>query len=485
MKIELTAAPPQDASADWLIVPVSDAETDLDDLLDGAIRRRRQNGDFSGVANETLLLFDTPTQASRVLLVGVGAVGGLSPGTVRTALQTAMLAITAKPTATVAVAAGALAGFDGWVQEATRAAVLAGTSQGLYKADPKRHPINTLLVCGVDRSDGLQRQVDHGVAVGEAINVVRELVDRPASDVYPETFAERAWQLANEAELECDVLGPEWLTQEKFFSMLAVAQGSARPARLVVLKHRGGGDDGEWTGLCGKGVTFDSGGLSLKPSDGMKTMKADMAGGATVLGTLLAASRLGVKQNILGVIGLVENMVSGNSYKLGDVLRSRSGRTIEVHNTDAEGRLVLADVLNWTVDQGVTRIVDLATLTGACVVALGEDYVGMFPGREGGQAVADELAAAAEAAGELVWPLPMDDRFAKLLESEIADCKNVGPRWGGAITAAKFLEPFAGPTPWVHLDIAGPAFAESGSAQRDSGATGVMVETLLRMLSKG
>ena len=476
MKIELTTASPQDASADWLIVPVHDAASDVDSWLGGAIGRRREAGDFGGASAETLVLFDTPAAATRVVLAGCGSGETLDRAGIRSCLSAAMLAVTGRPAATVAVVISE-GQRDLWLEETARAAAIAGESQALYKAEPKRHPIGTLLLVGPETDNA--STADRGRILGESINVVRDLVNRPAGDVYPETFADRARQLATEAGLEVDVLGPDWLTQEKFFSMLAVAQGSDRPARLVVLKHRGAGDDGDWTGLCGKGVTFDSGGLSLKPSDSMKTMKADMGGGATVLGTMLALAKLGVKQNVIGVIGLVENMISGNSYKLGDVLRSRSGRTIEVHNTDAEGRLVLADVLNWTADQGVTRIIDLATLTGAVVVALGEDYTGLFPGDA---ALGEAIQNAAADQGELVWPMPMDDRFSKLLDSEIADCKNVGPRWGGAITAAKFLQPFVGPTPWAHLDIAGAAFAESGNSERDSGGTGVMVNTLVKLV---
>ena len=476
MKIELTTTAPQDAIADWLIVPVHDEPSDVDSWFGQAIGRRREAGDFQGNMAETLTLFETEAAADRVLLAGCGSGESLDRAGIRSCLSAAMLAVTGRHTPKVAVVVPERDRHL-WLEEATRAAAIAGESQALYKADPKRHPIGTLLLVGPDNADG--PAADRGRVLGESINVTRELINRPAADVYPETFADRARQLGQEAGLEVDVLGPDWLMQEKFFSMLAVAQGSDRPARLVVLKHRGAGDDAEWTGLCGKGVTFDSGGLSLKPSDSMKTMKCDMGGGATVLGAMLAIAKLGVRANVIGVIGLVENMINGNSYKLGDVLRSRSGRTIEVHNTDAEGRLVLADVLNWTTDQGATRIVDLATLTGACVVALGEDYTGLFAGDESlGQAV--QQAAADQ--GELVWPMPMDDRFSKLLDSEIADCKNVGPRWGGAVTAAKFLQPFVGPTPWVHLDIAGPAFAESGSPERDSGGTGVMVNTLVRLV---
>jgi leucyl aminopeptidase len=229
--------------------------------------------------------------------------------------------------------------------------------------------------------------------------------------------------------------------------------------------------------LVGKGVTFDSGGLSIKTSDGMKTMKCDMAGAATVLGAMQAIARLKLPVNVIGLCGLVENMLSGSSYKLGDVLRARSGKTIEVLNTDAEGRLVLADVLDVALQHQPAKIIDLATLTGACVVALGNDVAGLMTNDE---AWAGAVKAAAAACGESVWQLPMFPEYGEQIRSEVADIKNVGDgRWGGAITAAKFLEEFVGGKPWVHLDIAGPAFLESSKNWIDAGASGFGVRTLV------
>ncbi len=259
-------------------------------------------------------------------------------------------------------------------------------------------------------------------------------------------------------------------------SMLAVAQGSDRPPRLVVIDYRGAGDAEPTLALVGKGVTFDSGGLSLKPSESMITMKCDMGGAATVLGALTAIARLKLPVNVSGYMGLVENMISGSSYKLGDILTCRNGVTVEVQNTDAEGRLVLNDVLAYAVDRGADRLIDLATLTGACVVALGEDVTGVFSNNEDWQ---NTVLEAAGTAGEDAWPLPMFDHYAELLKSDVADCRNIGGRWGGAITAAKFLEKFVDERPWVHLDIAGPSFATSNKPHPEGGATGCMVRTLV------
>jgi len=231
--------------------------------------------------------------------------------------------------------------------------------------------------------------------------------------------------------------------------------------------------------LVGKGVTFDSGGLSIKSSEGMKTMKLDMSGAATVLGAMHAISRLKLPINVVGLMGLVENLVSGDSYKLGDVLTARNGKTIEVLNTDAEGRLVLADVLCVAVDQGADKIIDLATLTGACVVALGEDVAGLMTND---QAWCDVVSQAAADCGERAWQLPMFPEYSEQIKSPVADIKNIGEgRWGGAITAAKFLEEFVDGKPWTHIDIAGPAFAEKDKPHQDGGGTGAFVRTLVEV----
>jgi leucyl aminopeptidase len=248
---------------------------------------------------------------------------------------------------------------------------------------------------------------------------------------------------------------------------------------LVILKYNGGPADSPPLAFVGKGVTFDSGGLSIKPTDGMKTMKCDMAGAATVLGAMQAIARLKLPVNVIGLCGLVENMLSGDSYKLGDVLTARSGKTIEVLNTDAEGRLVLADVLDVALQLNPARIIDLATLTGACLVALGSDVAGLMTNDE---SWAQVVKAAASATGEQVWELPMFPEFGEQIKSEVADIKNVGEgRWGGAITAAKFLEEFVAGKPWVHLDIAGPAFFESSKSWLDAGGTGYGVRTLIEV----
>jgi leucyl aminopeptidase len=247
------------------------------------------------------------------------------------------------------------------------------------------------------------------------------------------------------------------------------------------LSYRRGGD-GPTLALVGKGVTFDSGGLSLKPSTSMEDMKSDMTGAAVVLATICGIARLGLPVNVSGAMILTENMTGGRALKLGDVLTFRNGKTAEILNTDAEGRLILADALSHAVEQNPDRVLDLATLTGACLVALGTKIAGLFSTED---SFAQDVADACKRTGERTWRLPLDDDFDDLIKSPVADMKNVGGKWGGAITASKFLQRFVGETPWVHPDIAGPSWAESDSSTRDAGGTGCFVRTLIAMIESG
>ena len=493
-----TAQPAAEIACDWLVVPVWNRDAfapeaaAVDAAVGGALSRLRDRGDVTGKRDDVTVLADAPgLAADRVVVVGLGDPGSVAPARWHRAVRTACMKATGKADRSVAVLVpkevGEDIGLRRAVREAAVAAALAGEGPGLYQAEPKRFPLATITAVLGDTADvqPAEESLERGLKIGAAVNLARELVNRPAEDVYPESVAERAAAFAADCGLGCEVFDQQRLEAERCGSLLAVARGSDRPPRVVILSHLRGGD-GPTLALVGKGVTFDSGGLSLKPNDGMKDMKCDMAGSAAVLGAMAAIAGLGLPVNVVGYAGLVENMVSGNSYKLGDVLKTRQGTTVEVLNTDAEGRLVLADVLDLAVKGGdwakpADRVVDLATLTGACVVALGEEIVGAFP-NDAGWCV--EVKSAAEFAGEEVWEMPMSDHFADLLKSDVADCKNVGPRWGGAVTAAKFLEQFVGGVPWCHLDIAGPAFAEKGRADRPSGATGTGVRLLVALAER-
>lgn len=487
MEIRRTDKPWSQVEADWLIVPVIESAAltgplaQLDQVLSGLITRLKSIGDLTGKLASTVPLRGvTGIGASRILFLGLGPAEDLTLARADKALMTAARAISDKQETQVSFAIPAdTVGAVSPAQFATSAAIcgLVGSlGQDLFKTERGRYPFASVQIVTADPE--LEIAIDRGRIIGQAMNLTRDLVNRPPQEITPMGFAKRAESIANEVGLRCEVLEQPRLEQERMRSMLAVAQGSSQPACMVVVEHDGAGPDGPRLALVGKGVTFDSGGLSLKPTDGMLTMKCDMAGAATVLGAMTAIARLKLPVNVVGYMGLVENMPGGSAFKLGDILTARNGVTIEVLNTDAEGRLVLADVLSYAVDAGVDRIVDLATLTGACVVALGEDVSGAFTND---QAWCDSVLAAAKEAGEDVWQLPMWDLYEDLIKGDVGDIKNTGGRWGGAITAARFLQHFVRKKPWVHLDIAGPAFASSNKPHREAGATGHMVKTLIEL----
>jgi leucyl aminopeptidase len=491
MQIQIETRTWTEIEADWLIVPLAEAQEltgplqTLNEALGGQLTRLRESNDLTGKLAELLPIRDVPgIAASRLLLVGLGKADELNLAKLDKALMTAARSVSDKRDLHVAVALPTAGPLDSAAcAQATATAMQVGSlGQDLYRAEPGRFPFATVTILSDSNTADLGEAVERGRILGEAVNLTRELVNRPAMDIFPVSFAQRAEQVARDCGLHCEIFDEQRLRDEKMGALLAVAVGSAQPPRVVVLEHRGGGPNAPTLALCGKGVTFDSGGLSLKPSDGMATMKCDMAGAATVLGAMSAIARLNLPVNVTGYMGLVENMPSGTAFKLGDVLTARNGVTIEVLNTDAEGRLVLADVLSYAVDRGAERLIDLATLTGACVVALGEDVTGAFSNN---QDWCDQVLAAAKEAGEDLWQLPMFDLYGDLIKSDVADIKNTGGRWGGAISAAKFLEKFVGDKPWVHLDIAGPSFASSNKPHREGGGTGCMLRTLVQVASVG
>lgn len=488
MKLQLDTTPLVSVSCDWLIVGVPESGeltgqvAALNEALGGQIVRLRESQDVTGKIGDVVALRDVPgIKAKRLLLVGLGNVNELEEGDLFGAMMVAARQVSTKKTERIAVAVPLTGAADARRVQITAIAMQVGcVGQDLYRGEKKRlafEQVDLLVDAGQDTPE-LQAGLAEGTIVGEAVNLTRELVNLPAKEMFPVSFAERAAQLAKEHGLHCEVLDEQELQKEKMGSLLAVASGSDRAPRLVFLEYNGAKEGAPVLALIGKGVTFDSGGLSIKSNDNMLTMKCDMAGAATVLASTVAIARLKLPVHVIGLMGLVENMTGGSAMKLGDVLTARSGVTIEVQNTDAEGRLVLADVLDYALSRGADYLIDLATLTGACVVALGEDVVGAMTNN---QDWCDDVLDAADDVGEDAWQLPMHDHFAKLIESDVADIRNIGGRWGGAITAAKFLERFVKDKPWVHLDIAGPAFAGSDKPHREGGATGVMVRTLVEI----
>lgn len=452
----------------------SGAAAEADAALQGAIRALISRKEFVGRSFETALLPVPVGQAAQVLVIGLGQRKSFDVGAAfRTAGAAARL-LSAKPRASVAFFLD-----ESWAPGTTEAgvcgAIVGCQGQDLYRAEKSRHPFGKLLWTG-----GSDAAVASGQILADAMNVTRRLVNEPPDVIFPESFAVEAAKVAESSGLELEVWDEKRLAQERCGSLLAVAKGSDRPARLIIMRYQAADKKAPTLAIVGKGVTFDSGGLSLKPTDGMLTMKCDMAGAATMVGAMQAIARLKLPVNVIGLAGLVENMTGPAAMKLGDVLTARNGRTIEVHNTDAEGRLVLADVLSVAVELGPAKIVDLATLTGACVVALGTEVAGMMTNNE---PWCEAVLAAARATGEPAWQLPMyPEIYNDQIKSEVADIKNVGEgRWGGAITAAKFLERFVGEIPWVHIDIAGPAFRDKAKPWAEAGASGQFVRTLVEL----
>ncbi len=482
MKIEITQQPAADLTADaiaifiWKDEPLTGAAAEIDAASDGTLARLIDADEVSPEAFAvTRLLAPIGVSAKIVVVVGLGQKHDVPHdhrGLAHRAVGTAAKFLAAKPRSVVGFYPD---GLD--VADAVAGAMVGVVGQGIYQQDGKLNPFGRALFFTDD-----QAAVERGEILGNSQNLVRHLVNTPASDLYPESFATNAIEVGAESGFQVEVWDQHRLKEERCGAFLAVGRASARPARLVIMSYMGGHSDEKPIGLVGKGVTFDSGGLSIKTSEGMLAMKCDMAGAATVLGAMKAIAELKLPVNVSGFAAMAENMIAGNSFRMGDVLNTRSGKTVEVHNTDAEGRLVLADTIDVAIDHGVGKLIDLATLTGACLVALGTDIAGLMTNDD---TLAAEVKLAAESCGEYVWELPMHDFFSEQIKSSVADIKNMGDsRWGGAITAGKFLEEFVRATPWVHLDIAGPAFAAKPKPWIDGGASGAMVKTLVALVER-
>jgi leucyl aminopeptidase len=448
----------------------------IDAAADGVVSRLVSAGEITGKRSECVPILAPPRlRTGQLVVAGVGRREDVDAGVLHRAAATAARQLAGRPRARVAFVAD-----DSWtsrqVEQAVAGAAVGMVGQDLYRAEKKRTRFGTTLWLGA-AGDAVER----GEAIAAGVNLARRLVNMPPDELYPQTFAEEAAAVAGLTGMEIEIWDEERLARERCHAILAVGRGSSRAPRLVLLRHRGArrADGRPDFAFVGKGVTFDSGGLSLKPSESMLTMKCDMSGGAAVVAAAATIARLGLPVDLVAAVGLAENMTGPAAYKLGDVITARSGTTIEVHNTDAEGRIVLADVLDVVRGMAPGRIVDAATLTGACMVALGHDVAGLFAND---QEWCDQVARAARAVGEPVWQMPMYPEYDEQIRSEVADIKNVGDgRWGGAITAAKFLERFVGGIPWTHVDIAGPAFAEKPRPWIDGGATGAFVRPLVEL----
>lgn len=486
MDFTLKITPLHEITADWLVLPhwekdaLSVAAQELDAKLGGILTKLREQGDATGKAEELTPLYQIAgIAAQRVLLVGMGPRGQADFASVLSGYAAAAKMLSTRPSERIVVASPEEALPMDVALRACVAGIFQGTSTaGIRKSKNERTPPREVCFSIAIIDERIRDVMRLAIIEGRGTNLARELVNLPPCDLYPESFAERARDVASKCNLQVEILDETQLEAERMQSLLGVARGSDRPPRLVVLRHQKGGDR-PTLALVGKGVTFDSGGLSLKTTEGMVDMKCDMAGAAAVLGAMQAIAELNLEVNVMGILAIVENMPSGKALKLGDVLKARNGKTIEVLNTDAEGRLILADALAYAVDLKANNIVDLATLTGACMVALGYDVAGLMTNND---AWSQRVLQASQAAGEKAWPLPMFPLYREMIKSDIADIKNTGgSRYAGAISAAKFLEEFVADVPWVHLDIAGPSWAEKENATREAGGTGCFVRTLVEL----
>ncbi|MEQ9618624.1 MAG: leucyl aminopeptidase [Deltaproteobacteria bacterium] len=369
-------------------------------------------------------------------------------------------------------------------------ALAEGLMLGVY--DFNKYKSESVERTGIDRvvllSAGIKdkvfdKEVGFAKAVSESTNLARDLVNEPPVYMTPAKLAEAAETIAEEGKLECEIFNLEEIRKRGMGGLMAVSSGSDEEPRFIHLKYEPSRKPKKNLAIVGKGITFDSGGLCLKPADSMRTMKMDMAGAAAVIGVMKAISALKPSVRVHGLIASSENMTGPKAYKPDDVIKAYNGKTIEVINTDAEGRIVLSDALSFAVEQvKADEIVDLATLTGACMVGLGTHTAGLMGNN---RKLIDSLKRASEKAGEKIWELPMDDELRTEIKSEVADIKNAGSRWGGAITAAMFLENFVGDTPWAHIDIAGPAYTEKDSSWEPIGGTGFGVRTVINYILGG
>lgn len=485
MKITALRADPAGHAAPLLALPVLEggdqdaAFTALDQALGGQLAALRTRGDLRGTIGETVLFFPAAgaVPAERVLLVGMGKAADLTAERLRRAAGSAAKQAAKSRAASLAFALPASIVAD---RVAARA-VAEGLVLGAYEFremksadDTKPTPVTLdeaaiLLPESADAGEAAE-----GARVGEIVaraeNLARTLGNLPGNVATPAYLAQTAERIAGERGLRVTILGPEEMRSEGMGALLAVAQGSEQEPRLIVLEHRGGAEGDKPLVIVGKGLTFDAGGISIKPAQGMEDMKFDMCGGAATLAAMQAIAELNVPVNVVGIVPSSENLLGGAAMKPGDILRAHGGKTIEVVNTDAEGRLILADAISYAKRFDPAAMLDAATLTGACVVALGHAATGVM-GND--QALVDEVLAAGEATGERCWQLPMFDDYREQIKSDYADIKNSGGRAAGTITAGWFLREFVGDWPWVHLDVAGTAYGDGKVSYLTKGGTGV------------
>ncbi len=486
MEVELNFAPLEQIETQALAIVLFEKENPCGPVTGKSAPVRKlveelmAAGEFNGRPLE-MLYYHHPegVKARRLLLVGGGKQERFGAVEARRAAGAALRLLKSKSVAEFALVCDGLAPLDS-TAAAVEGAIVADFELDKYKTDKKDEKrFERLVLAGFE---GLERPVLEEAArrsrvLAESQNFARSLINEPGNHLTPTVLAGHAQTMAAEFGLECTVLDRAAMEQLKMGALLAVAQGSAEPPAMIVLKYSpAGAPEKPVLGFVGKGVTFDTGGISIKPAEGMEKMKYDMAGGASMIAVMRAIAQLAPKLRVVAVVPAVENMPGGRAQRPGDIQTAMSGKTIEVLNTDAEGRMILADALHYArTDLGCTHLVDAATLTGACAVALGSVNVGGFATD---QAFFDRLVQAARKCGERIWQMPLDDDYREQIKGHMGDILNTGGRYGGAITAAMFLKEFTGDTPWIHLDIAGTAWVDDPKPFISRGSSGVMVRSL-------
>jgi leucyl aminopeptidase len=498
MRTEISFAPLSEIQTELLTVLAADTQTakgpdakpapvllTSDAAVEAAAAQVLASGEYKAGTHETVLLHaPAGVAAKRLLIVGLGKRAKVTVHTVRDAAGTAVRYGKPRGIRELVFALPVAEGLPGLAsaRAAVEGAFVGDFDPDTYRSDRKDQSVQvfTLAAPGADKSahkGEIEAGFAEGVIVGESQSFTRSLVNEPGNKLTPTILGQRAAQMAAEVGLQCEVHSTEKLHELKMGSFLSVSLGSEEPPALIVMRYEPEGvTEGPVLGLVGKGITFDSGGISLKPADKMEQMKYDMAGGAAMIGAMRAIALLKPRVRVIAIVCATENMPDGKAQKPGDVQIAMSGKAIEIINTDAEGRLVLADGLAYAKQLGATHLIDAATLTGACVVALGMVNAGAFSNDDATYAKFD---AALAVSGEKFWRLPLGDEYMEMIKSDIGDIKNTGGRWGGASTAAEFLHVFAEDTPWIHLDIAGVAWVEDSRTYIAKGPSGIAVRSIL------
>ena len=491
MEIKVVAGDLTQIDADAIVVNLFEgveqldfATAAVDRALDGAISSLINRSEIKGKFEEVAIVHTFGKLPARIVaVVGLGKRQDFNVDKIRRATGQfcrALRKLNCRKVATTLHGASMPSiGLEGLAEAIAEGAILGLYTFSKYKK-PEYEDIEEMLIVAKEAEEvpTVESAIGKGKAVAQATNMARDMVNEPANYMTPSRMAEVAKEIATKYGLEFKIFDREDMEAMGMGALLGVAKGSSQPPKLIILSYRGDEGSQRTVGFLGKGITFDSGGISIKPSEGMDEMKGDMAGAAAVMTALVAIAQLKPRINVTAVIPTTENLPSGTALKPGDILQAMNGKTIEVISTDAEGRLILADALSYAVKQGLSPLIDLATLTGACRIALGLVYSGVFGNN---QDWIDKVLGAAARTGERTWHMPMPEEYKEQNKSDIADIKNTGNRYGGAITAALFLAEFVDNVPWVHIDIAGPRLSSKESGYVVKGATGFGVRTLVEL----